>query len=329
MRIWLTIAILMVTSLGVNAAPPTELERARIHFESGDAFLSEDFARLEKWSADYRTTRARSSDSGWKLVRLYGGIFGAMRRVEPSEEHFEMLEAKIGRWIKAYPKSPAAWISLSQAYSQHAWFYRGGGYAGTVSNRQWEKFNQLEKQAYDKLQSSKSFASVDPEWYVVTLTLARDQSWPRTAFVSTFDEAVAKEPLYVATYFKAADYLDPKWGGSVEELDGLIRHAVQITQKVEGQALYADIYWYIAPNYKNIFEETPAKWPEMKAGFIDRLKRYPDVGTRNAYARFACLARDRETARSLLAQKDAGISPAYWTTPEELAHCRDWVAGSS
>lgn len=55
-------------------------------------------------------------------------------------------------------------------------------------------------------------------------------------------------------------------------------------------------------NYHNLFESTQASWETMAAGFTRLIAEHPDSRwLKNASARFAFLARDRERLRPALA----------------------------
>jgi hypothetical protein len=59
------------------------------------------------------------------------------------------------------------------------------------------------------------------------------------------------------------------------------------------------------------------------------MKRYPDAWNINNYARFACLAKDRDKTRQLVAL--VGTSPVAeaWTPLELFARCRTWAMKGS
>lgn len=56
----------------------------------------------------------------------------------------------------------------------------------------------------------------------------------------------------------------------------------------------------------------------MKAGFEDRLSRYPHIDHRNMYAYFACMAKDRQALQEQLQQIGDAFDPIFWGHNPEL-----------
>jgi hypothetical protein len=68
---------------------------------------------------------------------------------------------------------------------------------------------------------------------------------------------------------------------------------------------------------QTLFTSTRASWPSMKAGFEDRLKRYPHTDHHNMYAYFACMANDRPALQEQIALIGEKYERMFWgDTPE-------------
>ena len=54
-----------------------------------------------------------------------------------------------------------------------------------------------------------------------------------------------------------------------------------------------------------------ANWPRMKSGFEHIVKDHPDPWNLNNFAKFACMARDRDTLRGLMARIQPAVLAAW------------------
>jgi hypothetical protein len=61
-------------------------------------------------------------------------------------------------------------------------------------------------------------------------------------------------------------------------------------------------------------------WKRMRVGFDNIIARYPDPWNINKYARFACLAKDYETAGLLMKRIDQPMSD-IWGNEKVLRPC--------
>jgi hypothetical protein len=93
----------------------------------------------------------------------------------------------------------------------------------------------------------------------------------------------------------------------------------------EAGALYARVYWYMDEvEYRGrLFKQSRADWPTMRKSFDVMVKRYPDALNLNAYAYFACLAKDYKTARDMMQRADYQFVRDAWgrLTRTEVIGC--------
>lgn len=299
----------------------------KIYSEVADAFLSGNFEKLEKYYSIYRQRTSRTPDGQWELQFFYIGLLPAHSK---TERDWMEAEAKILKWIKAYPKSPAPYIVYSRFLISRGWHFRGEQFAKEVPREAWEPFQKNIELARSTLERSKEIASVDPQWYANMLIVARLQSWSRKEVKKLLHEALYKEPYYQGTYHEAFSYLLPKWTGSFEEAEKLADDAVAITNKCEGRAMYTRIYWRAFNGESEFtsksFNSAHVDWKKMSEGFEDILVHYPDPWNVNNYARFACLARDKAKARELI--NKIGSKPVIeaWNQDEvNFTDCQKWA----
>ena len=327
----LALLFAIVTLWTQQSFAATELEeRAIIPSSAHKALLSENFSQLEQSSHAYRTEKSRTASGLWKLTLFYAGIQSAIDAQTVSQEPeaaFRRLEEKTTRWMQQYPTSPSAYIAHSMVLIGHGWSYRGDGTASTVKPESWAPFRKHIAMARQNLESYKAVAAKDPRWYETMLTIARAESWDRKQFDRLLNEALDREPLFYQTYFLAIEYLLPKWHGGNQEIEAFANDATRRTSTQEGRGMYARIYWFASQTQfqNDIFADSLAVWPHMKAGFEDVVKRYPDAWNFNNYAKFSCLARDKTKARELLKRVSHDFILEAWNPPSLHRWCSEWA----
>ncbi|MEO8387405.1 hypothetical protein [Polaromonas sp.] len=258
------------------------------------AYNQNDFSTLDKLATKLRTEKSRTSYGRWNLSDFYDALYRAMLegREDNSSEQWSKAEGKINRWVAISPQSSTAPIALGTAQTWHAWALRGNGYANTVTPKGWEDLAKHMAIARNTLEANKRISSDDPQWYVVMLHVALAESWKRDQYMALYEEAISKEPLYYDTHLRALERFTPRWGGDIQEIQQFAAIAVKRTAAAEGQALYAHVYWSAVQDigFKALFAEPyrSSIWVQMKSGFEDVLKKYPDDWNRNVYARMAC-----------------------------------------
>lgn len=334
-RLALSILIGLFLTTQSIAAPEVD-ERATIASASFNAFMLEDFARLERDSEVYRTTKSRTSSGIWKLTAFYAGLMQvaeAARYSNDIERSFEPLENKAKKWTSKYPGSPSAHIFLSMIHVTHSLVYCFcDGRSGTAL----QQTRQLgyATLARSNLEQYKAIASKDPRWYETMIQVARSANWPRKEFDDLLREALDREPLFYQTYFAALQYLVQRQSIGVAEaameLESLADHGVKRTISKEGQSMYARIYWIAAQSLfpLDLFIKTKVSWPRMKESFDDVIARYPDTWNTNNFTKFACLAGDKQKTRELLKNPRSIGSPRAW--PEGFQnYCIEWARNGS
>jgi hypothetical protein len=240
------------------------------------------------------------------------------------------LDEKAARWVKDFPNSSLAAVVQSQFLIEHGYVFRGFGNASRVSAEDMKVFDDYVQRAYVALNTKRAVGKADPGWYYQMLRIARLQGWTPDRFTELLKQALEAAPYYYDIYFEAAEFLLPRWGGSVETLESFADFSVKNTQSNEGFSLYARIYWNLSGYYgNNLFQATRVDWKKMRAGFDDVVKRYPDSWNLNSFALFACQAGDRSTTKSLLARIDSNVEPTVWESRQLFNRCRLWANETS
>jgi hypothetical protein len=236
---------------------------------------------------------------------------------------------KIAQWRREQPDSYAADIAEVTLWRAWAWHDRGEGYANSVAPEGWKLFADRLAHAQSVLDQSKPRASKTPLWYQLSLSVGRDMQWDPKRDDALFREAIERFPGYVPFYLSMSDYLSPKWGGSYEAVDKLARETV--AKSGGDYSLYTRIYWNLSDEEEDdfyLFNDSLASWPLMKTGFDRLMQRYPkSLWNLNAYAAFACRARDRDTYSSLRARIGQNVIAVAWPSNQSTDVCDERLLG--
>jgi hypothetical protein len=130
-----------------------------------------------------------------------------------ADADYESYIEKAKRWQAAFPESAAARISLARLYLNFANFGRGTGYAGSVSDQQWQVFYERTAIAQQFLVNAAQLKEHDPAWFDAMLYLALDAGWSNQDTRELFDCAMAVQPTNSFFYRSYAHYLLPQWYG--------------------------------------------------------------------------------------------------------------------
>jgi hypothetical protein len=116
----------------------------------------------------------------------------------------------------------------------------------------------------------------------------------------------------------------PRFGGSPEQFDAVVREAARLADGYDAMAVYASLYDSNSGMFEgDIFSTSNVDWPTMRKGFDDYLKRYPQGYPLNRFALQACAAQDKPTTLALLDRIGPKPSTRAWGT--RLESCRRWA----
>lgn len=246
------------------------------------------------------------------------------------------LEARMsGDWSKSlkilsafkteYPNAPFVAAAEAQYWIAYAWHARGSGYSSSVAGDGWKLFRERLEKAERILIDTKSYAAKWPHWYEQMIQVQFLLDRPQADQDQTFEEGAKRFPTYYPIYFAKMWSMLPRWGGSWDAIDDLANWAEKNTEKSEGKALYARIYWAVAGSMRadeQVFTTTKAKWGRMKAGFDDLLRRTPNSSWNlNNYAQFACEAGDAKTFQALRKRLGQNVIQEAWERGNSVELC--------
>lgn len=303
------------------------IERDSISNDVVTLFQSENFQKLESLADSYRRSRERTSSGLWRLTLFYAGIAESFNTHYRDDEYWTAVENVARKWVEHYPKSATARLSYAQMLLNHGMSYRGGGYANTVAPQDWKPFNEFTQKARAYLEAYKDIASVDPRWYEMMEIVAYRQGWAQADFSKLLDEGLRRHPYFYQIYFAAIDYFAPKWGGSAAAIEKFAKSSFARTQSVEGYGMYARIYWYASETEygDELFTESEVRWSVMKRGIDDVLAKYPDSWNIENFAKFSCMAGDKEKAAELTDRVKTQPLMQVWGGISNFQQCKTWA----
>lgn len=234
--------------------------------------------------------------------------------------------SRVNELKKKFPDK--AFVALAEAdyWKSYAWNARGGGFASSVTPDGWKLFKGRLEKAETVLNDARSFASQMPGWYNEMIIVQSALGRPAEERGQVFLEGARKFKTYYQTYFTMLRFLSPKWGGSWDAVDTLVKWSVDNTREIDGNSMYARLYWYISGDFPTgrLFKETHATWPKLKQGFEDLMARHPrSKWNLNNFARFACMANDQSTFLKLRNQIGKDVIAAAWPPYISLDLCEN------
>lgn len=269
---------------------------------------------FKDWSAPFCVT-----DDGYPRM---GSIRKGFDNAFYFAKDWATSHAKVERLRALLPKSAPAATAEAEYWIQYAWNARGGGYASSVSPDGWKLFQERLEKAEDVLLESREYAAEAPIWYEQMIRVQTGLGRSAEERNGTFIEGVKKFKDYLPLYLDMAGWLVPRWGGSWELADQFVTWSSEYTKPFMGNVMYARLYWRLsgfASSEAKLFEETKASWPRMKSGFEDLMRQYPrSKWNQNNYAKFACIAGDKETYLAVRQRIGADVMTEAWSRSIEL-----------
>ncbi len=292
------------------------LERLTQLVSLGD-YTMLDRALTEVSASDKRSLGGIPFDEA-SFYALYGWI-ESQRQLDPDVRW-------LARWKEQVPNSQFAPIAQAMFHKDQAWLIRGNGLASTVSPASWKLFEQQLVAARKALSLAPPASRNLPLWHRVLLSVSIDQRAAGNDASDVFRKAVARWPTYFRFYEIALYRLEPRWGGSWQLADDFINHWSRELATSEGDSMYARLYRTLIGS---TFTPQTARmdWNRMKASFEDLVTRYPHPSFMNAYASYACMARDKEAyARASKRIKGDALNEDAWLSGYSPEACELWAA---
>lgn len=303
-------------------------QRSEIKKQVWTLLYKQDFAALEGMAQAYRDTSPRTGSGIWKLSQFYLGVAWKFDTAKRDPEFWAKAEETAAAWTRQYPDSPTAHLARAQVLLNRGWSYHGPGFAASVKEADWAPYLDYTEKARRYLLEHRDIASRDPYWYELLVLVATRQKWPAKDFWAIVEEGTSRYPDFHHLYFTAANYLLPKWNGDAQSLEKLAQLAISKSRRIEGEGLYARIYWVVSLDQygRDLFTHSQVDWPTMSRGIDDVLARYPDEWNVQSFAYFACLAGDKAKTAELLAKMHSPPEWRAWRNVDNHAGCSRWAS---
>lgn len=286
-----------------------------------NVLIERQFQKLEKILAQ---TYAEKSQDIEGIYPIHQKLNELLPHSWDTKERAEYFLAAHEEWVEQHPSSYYANACMGIFYVSYAWQARGSGYANTITPEGRKLFNERLRQAEKFL--TKAY-TIDPDISIAPykmMTVAQvHPDRQDTDLEIWFQRAIHADPTDYYIYKLRADYLEPKWGGSMDERFAFARDTFK-NAPVNSMAplILAQAHWavYEKDNDEKYFQR-PEVWSELKAVYKELIKRYPDSMKRhNWFARTACIAGDFDTAKAEFEIIGDRWEQSAWNTHENFVY---------
>ncbi len=200
------------------------------------------------------------------------------------------------------------------------------GAVGHLPREAMEFYQEQLGRGIARLQQVRAKANTCPLWHSLNISLHIEGAGSRRGAASAYLDAVQVFPNDPQIHFVMSRAYSPRAGGSAVQFDQFARRAVFFTKAVEGDAMYARLYWREDGNGNDAIQFGGPRglpdWSMLKSGFEDMLQRHPqDLRGRNKFASFACRANDRQTYLKLRQELGERIVPELWPDVASAEAC--------
>jgi len=289
-------------------------------------FTAKDYNSLNNVGYSYLKDKSRTSSGLWKLSLYYVGLSGIPNSKVTDPHYWKNLKEQVQTWSDFDRKASFPHMIYVNMLISEAWMYRGSGWAREVREEDWKPFREKIEEARLYLEEHSQLKSQDPRWYENMLTIAKAQNWNVSNFYKLLDEALDAHPQFYEIYFRAINYLQPRWHGSVEEIEEFANYAINKSRKYEGNGMYARIYWYVSQEEygHQLFTKSKVRWEQMKLGIDDVIDKYPDQWNINNFALFSCLANDKKMTNKLINIMEGRPIINAWRDGRFYEYCKEF-----
>jgi hypothetical protein len=296
----------------------------RLGREASTMLARGEIDELERWAARLRAEKTRFPDGTQMLGAFYDGLgLQAWRGViEDGPSRYAKRVQLIEAWIAAKPDSITPRVALVKAYLYWAWRARGAGEV-QVEPKEWRE--RLQK-AWDAAQEAKKLAQKDPELWRAQLGVALAMQKELPEFDGLIGEAQAVDPNNERYLESKVTFLTQRWFGDAGDWEAF---AAKAAADRNDPALLAQLIDSETDFYGGeLFNVTRVEWPKLRESLLALNTRYPRSLYRlNRFARYACMAGDKDTAKRLMSIIGLRYREDAWKSRHRFDACVDWTIG--
>jgi Domain of unknown function (DUF4034) len=313
---------------GLNGDLSTDIQALSDFMETLRSMLKrQQFEQIDCVADHFRSAKERFPGGVWKLHSLYQGLAKPVQYpVHATAQDWAASIELLRQWVREQPKSVTARIALASAYEEFAWDARGKGYADTVSDSGWNLFEARTTESKRLLDEASILPTKCPEWYLVMLQLAVDQTWKTAQVRALFEEASKAEPGYYYYARVFARYLQPKWNGEPGDTEAFIQEIADRVGGEQGDFLYFEIANNLICGCEN---DLRLSWPRIVKGFEASEKLYgSSMLNLNLIAYVACHygQRDPVLAEKVFSRIGEQWYPETWGRQKDFESSKQWAA---
>lgn len=152
---------------------------------------------------------------------------------------------QLDAWVTHDPKSATAYLVRADYERRLAWSVRGNGFAGDVGAEHQQLFASDIAAAAKDVQTSIQLDPRNPLAWFMNVSIQRDAGG-NTAQQQAFEQAIARYPNYYALYSVRLAGLQPKWFGSISDMDQFVaRYAGTAPADSPRRMLYVELYSHL------------------------------------------------------------------------------------
>ncbi len=174
-----------------------------------------------------------------------------------------------------------------------AWDARGTGFADTVTSKGWEAFKENLKISDKALRKAWELEKKDTAIPLAMISVCVGEELPRAEMEIWFNRAMQIDPACFAAVQAKANYLDPKWYGSAEDVLEFGRQCVASTQWKGTVPLFlvdahVTVSRYLEKEQQPKYWLNPAVWMDVRNSYERFFELNPEeVSYRHNYAWWA------------------------------------------
>ena len=227
---------------GLSRDLSVDVNAVRTYIDTVSKMLHQQrFDQLDCIADRARTNKEQFPGGMRKIHELYKGLYAPEPGRHATGDDWQDLLRLLQDWVETHAKSATARVALASAWIAYAGEARGNGNSDTVSGSGWKLYEERTAQAERILDQASTLPVQCPEWYVVMLNVAQNQSWDLNRLRALFDKAMAFDPGYYYYGRGMAMLLEPKWFGKPGDTEKFLREVADHIGGEKGDAFYFQV----------------------------------------------------------------------------------------
>lgn len=197
------------------------------------AIKQEDFAA----AADLvNAVQAQSQVQGWDYQPFE----------DLAEGYLDLHDRDFGRhldnWVAAQPQKPLPLLLRAKYHYRYGWSVRGEAYARKVPAADMNRFDSEMQQALADTEAVILMDGGSPYAHLLRLRILRGDGLSKT-MVDAFRQSITRYPDYYPLYTVMLDTLQPKWGGTTQQMQDFVDHYAGLAPaNSPRKLLYLELY---------------------------------------------------------------------------------------